>query len=839
MATPRPRGMRAQRPGVFVPAATWQALTLTTLLGACAAAQAAPSSNAAAQNGGAAANSQPTATLVAQAVPTAANGARAYDIAPGTLGDTLARYAAASGVQLVFDPALLAGRQSPGLRGSFGVQAGFDRLLGGSGWRAVPRGAGVYDLQAVPAGPAVTELDAVTVIGNADQLAQTEGSNSYTSRAVTIGKGGQTLKEIPQSASVVTRKQLDDQNLNNLSDAMRNVTGITVETLSSGGNISNFISRGYALDTIMVDGISMPAGAGNLSTGFDLAIYDRIEVLRGPSGLYQGSGEPGGSINLVRKRPLDKFGFSAQTTVGSWDYYRAVTDLSTPFDEAGKVRGRFIAAYEHRGSFIDRVDAEHPTLYGVIEADLTPATTLTAGITWQRDHSRPSFGLPAYADGSLLDVKRSTNVSAQWNRLTEETTETFANLEHRLANGGAIKASVFHRDTDTPTRLMTWANSAVDPATGDTSVIGWSYRNHWQTTGTDVNLNLPFTAFGREHSVLVGADYTYTRKAFSYGGGTTYATNIYDPVRNMPDPDFDRVNGNESRTSQLGLYTRFNFQVMDKLKWIAGSRLSWWRNDARNNNTYFDDFSQNTDRVSAHITPYTGLIYDLTPELSAYASYTSIFQPQTDTTAQGSTLKPRTGKQYEIGLKGEYLDGRLNTHAALFRMEDRNRAMADPDDPMFSVAAGKVRSEGFETEISGSPLPGWDLVAGYAYTHTKYLDADVGSQGTSFSSITPRHTFNLWTKYAFSQESLRGFSVGAGVRVNSGFYEEENDTRWNQGTYTVVSAQVGYRYNRHLDTTLTVNNLFDRKYYEKLGGASRQNYYGAPRSVMLNVRYQY
>lgn len=344
MATPRPRGMRAQRPGAFVPAATWQALTLTTLLGACAAAQAAPSSSAAAPNGDAAVNTQPAGLRIAQAAPASSNGARAYDIAPGTLGDTLARYAAASGVQLVFDPALLAGKQSPGLRGAFGVQAGFDRLLGGSGWRAVPRGAAVYDLQAVPAGPAVTQLDAVTVIGNADQLAQTEGSNSYTSRAVTIGKGGQTLKEIPQSASVVTRKQLDDQNLNNLSDAMRNVTGITVETLSSGGNISNFISRGYALDTIMVDGISMPAGAGNLSTGFDLAIYDRIEVLRGPSGLYQGSGEPGGSINLVRKRPLDKFGFSAQTTVGSWDYYRAVTDLSTPFDE-----GRQGARAFHRG----------------------------------------------------------------------------------------------------------------------------------------------------------------------------------------------------------------------------------------------------------------------------------------------------------------------------------------------------------------------------------------------------------------------------------------------------------------------------------------------------------
>lgn len=762
---------------------------------------------------------------------------RSVAIGAGPLDNVLARYAAAAGVQIVYDPTWLAGRQSPGISGEMTVQQGFDRLLAGTGYRAQPSAAGTYSLQAVQQG-AVTQLAPVTVTGTAER-ATSEGTNSYTSNAVTLGKGVQTLKEIPQSVSVVTRQRLDDQNLNSLSDAMRNVTGITVETLSSGGNMSGFISRGYTLDSIQVDGMRAPAGAGNLSAGFDLAIYDRIEVLRGPSGLYQGTGEPGGSVNLVRKRPLQEFAFGAQASVGSWDYYRAVADLSTPFDSEGKVRGRFIAAYEDRGSFVDRVSSERPTLYGIIEADLTPSTTLAAGLTHQRSRIKPAFGLPAYADGSLLEVRRGTNLSAEWNRIEEESTEIFADLSHRLDGGGAVNASVFHRDTDTPTRLTTWPNRAVDPLTGDTNLIAWSYRNHWKTTGADAHVNLPFEAFGREHSLLMGADYSYTRKQFNYGGGTIFPTNVYDPVINMPLPEMEQVNGNDGRTREFGLYTRANIQATDHLKVIAGARLSWWKNDARNDNQYFGDFSQTTTRISARTSPYAGLVYELTPQLSAYASYTSIFQPQTEIDAQGNTLSPRVGRQIETGLKGAFMDGALNAHAALFQIVDRNRAMSDLNNPMYSVAAGKVRSQGFETEVSGLLLPNWDIVAGYAYTQTKYLEAAQAQQGLSYSTITPRHAINLWTRYRFTQPALEGFSVGTGVRWNSGNYLQSGNVRWEQGSYALVSAQIGYRYNRHLEGTLTVDNLFDRKYYEKLGGASRQNYYGQPRSVMLTLRYQY
>lgn len=766
-------------------------------------------------------------------------GAISFSIPSGPLDVALVQFGQKAHVTVVADSALTTGVRSGGLQGAYGVADGLAQLLIGTGLQALPNADGNgYRLRALPrqAGEAAA-LAPVTVQGSLD--AGTDGTASYASRAVTIGKGTQALRDIPQSVSVVTRQRMDDQNLNTLEDALRNVTGITVETLSSGPGLNSYLSRGYTLDALQVDGLTVPAGGGNVSSSLDLAMYDRIEVLRGPSGLYQGTGEPGGTVNLVRKRPLDGFAFEAQASVGSWDYYRGVADLSTPLDSEGRIRARLVAVYNDRGSFVDGVKMRQPAVYGIVEADLGPRTVLAAGVAHQRSRSRPAFGLPAYADGSLLDVDRSTSLSADWARIEEETTEFFVDVEHRLEGGGHIKASAFHRDLDTPTRVTTWSNSAVNPLTGQSSLIAWSYRNHWKSTGADVHVNQPFSLLGRAHTVLVGADFAHTQKDFSYGGGIVSPTNVYDPITDFPQPDMERVNFSEGRVSQFGLYGRLNMQLADPLKLIAGARLSWWKNDARSYNPYFGDINQNVTRVTARATPYAGLVWDLNASLSAYASYTSIFQPQTATDAQGNTLKPRVGRQVEIGLKGEFLEGRLNAHAALFQIIDRNRAMTDPDNPLFSVAAGKVRSQGFETEISGSPLPGWSLVAGYAYTTTKYLEASAAQKGLVFNTMTPRHAVNLWSRYEFQHEALRGFSLGLGLRYNSGFYAQSGATRWEQGSYTVATAQLGYRYNRHLEGSLTVDNLFDRKYYEKLGGASRQNYYGQPRSVMLNLRYRY
>ena len=765
--------------------------------------------------------------------------AQAIELAAGSLADSLVSLGRQAQVQILFSPGAVAGLQAPAVSGNLTPQAALNRLLARSGLVAVPSGSGfIVRAPSDGASSDATTLAPVTVTGR--DLATTEGTGSYTTPAVTIGKNVQSLREIPQSISVVTRQLLDDQNLVNLDDAMRTVTGVTVEAGSVGGNHGNFYSRGYALDTIQVDGVNTPASTGNdLSAGFGLAIYDRIEVLRGPAGLFQGAGDPGGTVNLVRKRAQRDFAFSGQVMAGSWDRYYTEADITGPLDSDGRLRGRLVASYDDRRSFVDGVYTRKPLFYGTMSFDVTPDTTLTAGATYQQYKGRPFFGLPGYTDGRLLDVRRSTNLDPSWNHITEEITEYFADVEHRLSNGGRIKVSGLYREQDEPSREFGWSDCAVDPVTGDTCLVSWKYRSHWKTYGLDAFVATPFDAFGRTHELIVGADYRNVHKNFQYGGGDTADINLYHPDNNVPKPDYDFTNGNDSKTHQYGLYARTNLRVTDAATVIAGGRLTWWNNKTANRNAYFNQFTNTDTSINGKFTPYLGLVVDLSDQVSAYTSYTSIFSPQTVTDANGQPLDARTGKQFEIGLKGEFLDKRLNGHVALFRMDDENRAMTDPDNPLFSMAAGKMRNEGFEAEISGSPAPGWDITAGYAYTTTKTLKGTEDQKSQQYVFITPRHTFNLWTKYSFASGPMEGWSLGAGVRSVSSMYRLNGPVKFEQRPYTTVSAQAGYRFNKHVDATLTVNNLFDKVYYQRVWAAYGSNYYGEPRSVMLAVRATY
>ncbi|RQO48701.1 TonB-dependent siderophore receptor [Variovorax sp. KBW07] len=787
----------------------------------------------------------------AQAPATAATAAadsavHVYDLPAQPLGSTLARIAGTSSQQISMDAEQVRGLNAPAVRGSLTAQQAVRMALAGSGLELVRTDSGNWSVRklAAPAPrsaamPAAEggALGEVLVTAQAEPGATSEGTGSYAARAVTIGKQEQRLRDVPQSVSVLTRQQLDDRNLGSLDDAMRTVTGISVETSSTGGNHGNFYARGYALDSVQIDGVVTPASTGNdLSTGFGMAIYDRLEVLRGPAGLFQGAGDPGGTINLVRKRAQKDFAARYELTAGSWDRYEGQVDVTGPLNASGSVRGRLVAAYQDRHSFVDYVNSRKPLLYGTVDVDLGANTTLTGGITYQQYKGRPAFGLPAYTDGRFLDVRRSTNLDPAWNHITEEVKEYFGELNHRLANGGQAKLSLVYREQDEPTRKFGWSDCAVDRPSGDSCYISWMYRSHWRTYSADAFVTTPFDAFGRTHQVTVGADYRNIYKTFQYGGGDSGYINAYQPDNNVSQPSYAFDNGNRGKTTQYGTYARANLKATDRLQAVLGGRLSWWENTAHNRNAYFNQFTDTHAKVSRKFTPFAGLVYELSDNLSAYASYSSIFAPQIATDVAGQTLRPRTGKQAEVGLKAELFDKQANAHVALFRMQDVNRAMTDPDNLLFSIAAGKMRNEGLEAEITGRLSPRWDLSAGYAFTRTKTLEGTDEQKRQLYTYIAPRHTFNVWTRYRFGPGALQGFSVGGGVRAVSSTYRLAGDVKFEQKPYAVASLQVGYRFNPKLEATLTVDNLFDKVYYQRVWAAFGSNFYGEPRSFTLALR---
>jgi TonB-dependent siderophore receptor len=660
-------------------------------------------------------------------------------------------------------------------------------------------------------------------------------SSLYTVPAVSIGKTGQSLKDTPQSISVITRQRLDDQNLTKVEDALKQTTGVTVERLDGAGNYNVIRSRGFEIGAIQLDGVPISQGS-NYSTALDTAVYERIEVLRGPAGLLQGAGEPGGSINLVRKRALGTLGLDVNASVGSFGLRRADVDVTGALNAAGTLRGRVVAVKEDRNSYVDTLFNNKETAYGTLEFDFTPATTLSVGYTRQKVRATVDQGLPSLTNGQLLDLPVSSFAGLRANRQDLDTEDAFAELEHRLDNGGLIKFAA--RDvTRTSFYRAARANSAV-AANGNYAMQTVDFLQKNTDRNYDLFLTSPVQIGETTHRVLLGMS---RNTGDNFGGnsafGTSTVANIYRPNYDLAYPAITLPGYTSVTTrSEDALYGQFQLNATERLKLLAGGRASWADIEVKRAR---DGVVTSTANPGRQFTPSLAAIYALDANVSAYTSYAETFVLQTALDAAGGLLPPRTGSQIEAGLKGEFFNKRLNAHAAIFRILDKNRAITDPVVTTASIAGGEVRSQGLETEISGQVAPGWDLTAGYAYTETLYLQAPVAQAGTVFSPVTPKHSINLFTRYALRSPGLTGWSVGGGMSWRSEFSAQSGAIKLVSGDYALFNAQVAYQVSDKVSVSLSADNLLDEKYYEKVSGVSRQNFYGEPRKFVLALKARY
>ncbi len=286
---------------------------------------------------------------------------------------------------------------------------------------------------------------------------------------------------------------------------------------------------------------------------------------------------------------------------------------------------------------------------------------------------------------------------------------------------------------------------------------------------------------------------------------------------------------------QQRFYASLRSRLTEQLTSIIGARASWY------DSIYHDRQAGTRTETTAsrEITPYAGLVYALTPQWSAYGSYTGVFVPQSERTAAGAVLDPIIGKNYELGLKGELMDGRVNSSLAVFRYDHSKRAVNDLDagfacDGWYcSRNSGKVRSQGFEAEVSGEVLRDLQLMAGYTYNTTKFL-SDPEEQGKVFSTITPKHMLRAWASYRLPGE-WNQLTVGGGITTQS--HTLGYDRSFKLAGFTLANLRLSYQATREVNVAVNVNNVFDKRYvlpgYVGYTGAS----YGEPRNVMVTVKY--
>lgn len=783
---------------------------------------------------------------VAHAQAATPSAAYRFGIAAGPLDEALQAYARTTGVNVSFDAAQLEGLRSPGLQGEWPAQRGLEQLLARTGFEGVRLPGGGYAVRRRPASGIAT-LTPVTVTARADRLTS-EDTGAYTLPATSIGKGEVRLRDLPQSVSVVTRQRLDEQNLASVYDALENTTGITLQQSPQGGKY--IYSRGFGTSIIQYDGVplerNMYGRASNYAGG--TAFYDRVEVLRGAASLLQGSGSPGGAVNLVRKRPLHENRLQAEAKAGSWDRYGAQLDASRVLNADGSLRARALVDRQDNRSFIDRVHLRNTTLYGTIEYDVSPRTQINVGYSHEDLHGSPTIsGLPRYADGAEIGLPRSTSYGADWNRQETTNRGVYVDLTHAWNDDWRLKVSgTYVRESQY--LKYTASSRAVNPATRQAQVNAALTAADVDASGVDANLTGRIHAFGRAHEVVLGANYAYNKIDTSYAYLLNFRSfNAFGVDSALPEPADAAVRaGTEEKRvgfgRELGFYGTARLHLADPLKVVLGGRFSRSRRIWDTDTTAGGGRSvSQTDQGATHFSPYAGLLLDLTPHWTTYVSYADVFEPQTYVNAAGETLKPVIGRNYELGLKGEWLDGRLNTAFALFRIDQANRAQVDfstsptcSGDDYCYTDAGKVRSQGFDAEINGELARGWNAYAGYTFNTTRYL-RDVNSEGMAFAWHTPRHLFRLWTTYQLPGR-LNALTVGGGVNVQSGQARQLGALTARASGRAVWNAYARYQIDTRWAATLNVNNLFDKTYYAAIGNLVNGIHYGEPRNVVLTLR---
>ena len=659
---------------------------------------------------------------------------------------------------------------------------------------------------------------------------------------------GLTLRETPQSVSVVTAQQILDQNLDTVADVIVGATGVSVNEVDDVRNTFN--ARGFEITNYQVDGVplawTLAGGAGE--TMADVSIYERVEIVRGATGLLTGAGDPSASINLVRKHANSETlqGYVAGS-FGSWNTWQVSGDIAGALAGDGKIRGRLVAKYEEGESYIDLFEDQKLVLYGVVEADLTDRTLLRVGASHQDESpTAPAWGaLPSFfSDGTFAEWPVSKTASADWTYWDTQNQNIYASLSHEFTNGWELVANYNWLRNAQQTEIL-YLYGLVDPVTGE-GLFSYPYKDDGESVQNsfDIQLKGNYGLFGRTHDFVVGALHSDQDR-----DNTTFAALAFPPSGNFitwdgsayPYPGFSDQGSLDvdEEVTQTGFYGATRLNLTDALKVIAGGRLSSYDRAGYNFGPEFDFGDDNV------FVPYAGLLYDFNDNHRVYASYTEIFQPQDARDRNGDFLDPIVGTNYEIGLKSAFFGDALQTSLALFQIKQDNLAQPDPGffipgvnpPAQASRAAEGTTSEGFELEVIGRPVEGWNLSFGYSV-----FDA-TDAAGDDVNTDHPRQLLNLFTTYSFSN-ALDGLVIGGGVNWRSKNYSDSINSvsgqpfRFQQDAFALVSLMARYEFTDQLSLQANVENLTDEKYYSQIG-FYEQYRYGAPRNYTVSLKYAF
>lgn len=657
-----------------------------------------------------------------------------------------------------------------------------------------------------------------------------------------------SIKETPQTVTVITAEKLKDFALNDLNTALENSATVNVEQVES--DRTYYTSRGFELNNFQVDGLGLPLINSNTHGRMDAALYERIEIVHGANGVMTGVGSPSATVNLVRKKPTSETRGSINASVSSWNGKRLEGDFSGAFNDS--LRGRLVVVGDDRESYLDRYENATQLVYAVMDYAPTNSTLITFG---HSEHNSETDGnlwgalTLYYGDGSPTNFDTSTNIAADWSEWDVRESRTFIDLETALSDYWNLRVAYNRVRTDEDSFLFyTYVpNAAVglDPETG-LGLIGYAseYDLDDEQDTLDAYVSGTFSAWGLDYELVVGANYSrldYVDSSlydFHTGNGFPALPRLEDWQGNTPFPEFtDGAAGSTIDNTQRAIYAQTRIAVTDQFKVLLGGRYNEFERDGMG---YGVDQSSTADEFI----PYLGATYAITPATTVYASYTETFVAQNLRDRDFRRLPPLTGENTEVGFKTELFDGSALLSAAYFHVKQVNLGVSDgtvenpntgAPEPVYRAAEG-ITSKGFEVEIAGELAEG---LQGSVSATAFELDGD-----SMVEDYTPENLFRASLTYKpaalenlkFGLSYLWQDDISRVQGVVGDSYANAGETIiTRQEAYGRLNLMASYQFTEALSLTVNGNNVTDEKYINSLLWA--QGYYGAPRNVSATLTY--
>ncbi|WP_428819074.1 TonB-dependent siderophore receptor [Microbulbifer sp. MCCC 1A16149] len=674
-------------------------------------------------------------------------------------------------------------------------------------------------------------VENVEVVGEQAESYLIDGADTATGL-------GLSIMDTPQSVSAIGSTQLDDFNMYNLNDALLAVPGIQVESVET--DRTYYSSRGFDVTNFQVDGVGLPATYGNRNGQTDTSIYESIQVVRGANGLMSGAGNPSATVNMVRKRPTDDLQMSFSAIAGSWSSLRLESDVSGTLTDG--LRGRLVMTKEDADSYLDYYATDKSVAYGALEKDLGESTLLTLGASYQSSLAdSPMWGaLPlVYSDGTATDYDVSASTSAKWAYWDNIEKEVFAELKHELANGWEVKGYYSTADIEGDSDLL-YMYSLPDRETNE-GLIGYAskYTLDEDRQVFDLRTSGTYNLLGREHDLLFG---------YNWSEGSTTEVSLYDYTNGFPwIGDFtewngetpvrpvytDGLTGSDFDYEQSAVFAATRFRVTDNLSLVGGARVVNWEAEGVGYGT-----SKLTE-VDGKVLPYAGVVYRIDDSYSLYASHTETFRAQDDIAEDLTFIDPTEGVNDEVGVKGQFLDGKVIATLAYYQTQQNNVAeyagqIPDPvnDQVMIDFYEGRdYDSDGFDLTVSGELIDGLNMEFSYAKVN---IDNKAGN-GLNRDFI-PAQTVRLYASYR--PPMLDRLKVGGGInwqddisRMHAAGHIIEQDA------YATLQLFANYKVTEQLSFSLNGENLTDEKYISSLYWD--QGFYAAPRNFSASVNWRY